>query len=93
MTAATGLVLAVIFRDNLWLMVLSFTLSQIGQRSVQGVFWAIPPVLSRRHRGGRMHQDLLTRSAISAVLGPSAMERYGRPRAPTASDCLSWHSC
>jgi len=44
MTAATGLVLAVLFRNNLWLMVLSFTLSQIGQRSVQGVFWAIPPI-------------------------------------------------
>jgi sugar phosphate permease len=44
MTAASGLVLAVLFRDNLWLMVLSFTLSQIGQRSVQGVFWAIPPI-------------------------------------------------
>jgi ACS family tartrate transporter-like MFS transporter len=25
-------------------MVLSFTLSQIGQRSAQGVFWAIPPI-------------------------------------------------
>jgi len=44
MTAASGLVLAVLFRNNLWLMVLSFTLSQIGQRSVQGVFWAIPPI-------------------------------------------------
>jgi ACS family tartrate transporter-like MFS transporter len=43
-TAATGLVLAVLFRDNLLLLVLSFTLSQIGQRSVQGVFWAIPPI-------------------------------------------------
>ena len=44
MTAAAGLVLAVVFRNNLWLVVLSFTLSQIGQRSVQGVFWAIPPI-------------------------------------------------
>jgi ACS family tartrate transporter-like MFS transporter len=44
LTAAAGLVLAVIFRNNLWLVVLSFTLSQIGQRSVQGVFWAIPPI-------------------------------------------------
>ncbi len=44
MTAAAGLVLAVVFRSNLWLVVLSFTLSQIGQRSVQGVFWAIPPI-------------------------------------------------
>ena len=44
MTAAVGLVLAVAFRGNLWLVVLSFTLSQVGQRSVQGVFWAIPPI-------------------------------------------------
>jgi ACS family tartrate transporter-like MFS transporter len=44
LTAAAGLVLAVVFRNNLWLVVLSFTLSQIGQRSVQGVFWAIPPI-------------------------------------------------
>jgi ACS family tartrate transporter-like MFS transporter len=43
-TAAVGLVLAVTFRNNLWLVVLSFTLSQVGQRSVQGVFWAIPPI-------------------------------------------------
>jgi MFS transporter, ACS family, tartrate transporter len=44
MTAAAGLLLAVAFRGNLWLVVLSFTLSQVGQRSVQGVFWAIPPI-------------------------------------------------
>jgi MFS transporter, ACS family, tartrate transporter len=43
-TAATGLVLAVVFRDNVPLLVLSFTLSQIGQRAVQNVFWAIPPI-------------------------------------------------
>jgi len=45
LTAATGLVLAVTFRDNIWLLVLSFTLSQMGQRSVMSVFWAIPPML------------------------------------------------
>jgi MFS transporter, ACS family, tartrate transporter len=44
-TAATGLLLAVAFRDNVWLLVLSFTLSQMGQRSVQSVFWAMPPML------------------------------------------------
>ena len=32
-------------RDNLLLLVLSFTLSQVGQRSVVSVFWAIPPLL------------------------------------------------
>jgi ACS family tartrate transporter-like MFS transporter len=43
-TAAIGLVLAVVFRHNIWLLVLSFTLSQIGQRSVMSVFWTIPPI-------------------------------------------------
>jgi ACS family tartrate transporter-like MFS transporter len=45
LTAATGLVLAVVFHDNVPLLVLSFTLSQMGQRSVMSVFWAIPPML------------------------------------------------
>jgi ACS family tartrate transporter-like MFS transporter len=45
LTAAAGLVLAVVFRDIVWLLVLSFALSQMGQRSVMSVFWAIPPML------------------------------------------------
>ena len=45
LTAATGLVLAAFFTDNVWLLVLSFTLSQIGQRSVMSVFWSIPPMV------------------------------------------------
>jgi MFS transporter, ACS family, tartrate transporter len=44
MTAATGLILAAQSGNNATLLVLSFTLSQIGQRSVMSVFWAIPPV-------------------------------------------------
>jgi MFS transporter, ACS family, tartrate transporter len=43
-TAAVGLLLAAAFQNNIWLLVLSFTLSQIGQRSVMSVFWAIPPL-------------------------------------------------
>ena len=42
--AAIGLVLAAAFGHNVVLLVLSFTLSQIGQRSVVSVFWAIPPI-------------------------------------------------
>ena len=45
LTAATGLVLAAFFTNNVWLLVLSFTLSQIGQRSVMSVFWSIPPMV------------------------------------------------
>jgi ACS family tartrate transporter-like MFS transporter len=41
-TAATGLVLAAVFQASVPLLVVSFTLSQVGQRSFQGVFWAIP---------------------------------------------------
>ncbi len=45
LTAATGLLLAAWFTNDLTLLVLSFTLSQIGQRSVMSVFWAIPPIV------------------------------------------------
>jgi MFS transporter, ACS family, tartrate transporter len=45
LTAAAGLALAAFFHTSGWpLVVLSFTLSQIGQRSVMSVFWAIPPI-------------------------------------------------
>jgi len=44
MTGAIGLLLAAGFHDSVPLIVFSFALSQLGQRSVQGVFWAIPPI-------------------------------------------------
>jgi nitrate/nitrite transporter NarK len=43
LTAASGLIVAVIFQTNLWLLTLGFTLTQIGLRSFAGIFWAIPP--------------------------------------------------
>jgi ACS family tartrate transporter-like MFS transporter len=43
-TAAIGLVLAVLFRHSPALLVLSFALCQLGQRAVMPVFWAIPPI-------------------------------------------------
>jgi D-galactonate transporter len=44
-TAAAGLLLAIAFQDSMWGLVLGFTLSQVGQRSVMSVFWAIPPII------------------------------------------------
>jgi ACS family tartrate transporter-like MFS transporter len=44
LVAAAGLLLAVGFQDNVWMLVLAFTLSQLGQRSLLAVFWAIPPI-------------------------------------------------
>jgi ACS family tartrate transporter-like MFS transporter len=43
LVAAIGLVLAAFFHYSPALLVLSLTICQIGQRSVQPTFWAIPP--------------------------------------------------
>ena len=40
---AVGLLLAVASQRNTWLLVLSFTLSQMALRSLAAVFWSIPP--------------------------------------------------
>jgi len=42
--SAIGLLLAVASQGHLWLLVLSFTISQMAQRSMVGVFWALPPM-------------------------------------------------
>jgi MFS transporter, ACS family, tartrate transporter len=45
MLASIGLALAAAFQHSVPLIVLSFMLSQIGQRSILGPFWSIPPLL------------------------------------------------
>jgi len=44
LTAAVGLTLVTVFRANPWLVVLSFTLSELGQRSGLSIFWTLPPL-------------------------------------------------
>ncbi len=44
LVAASGLLLAIAFQDNVAMLVVAFTLSQLGQRSLLAVFWAIPPI-------------------------------------------------
>ncbi len=44
LTAAAGLLIAVAFQDSVVMLVVGFTLSQLGQRSLLSVFWAIPPI-------------------------------------------------
>jgi ACS family tartrate transporter-like MFS transporter len=44
LVAALGLVLVVWFQSSVALVVFSFALCQIGQRSVMPPFWAIPPI-------------------------------------------------
>src|SRR3954470_17861918 len=72
-TAAIGLVLAVVFRHNIWLLVLSFTLSQIGQRSVMSVFWTIPPIFLGG-TGAAAGIGLITAIGnLGGAVGPSLM--------------------
>jgi len=42
---AVGLLIAVSFQQNIFLLVLGFTISQMALRSLAGVFWAMPPAL------------------------------------------------
>jgi ACS family tartrate transporter-like MFS transporter len=44
LTAALGIGLAAFSQHSTLLIVLAFTLSQLGQRSILSVFWAIPPI-------------------------------------------------
>jgi MFS transporter, ACS family, tartrate transporter len=43
-TSAVGLWLAAASQGSLWLLVSSFTLSQMAQRALVGPFWAMPPI-------------------------------------------------
>jgi MFS transporter, ACS family, tartrate transporter len=42
---AMGLVVAVLFQRQMWLLILGFTIAQMALRSLAGVFWALPPEL------------------------------------------------
>ncbi len=45
LTTAVGLVMAVVFQQHMWLLVVGFAVSQMALRSLAGVFWAMPPAL------------------------------------------------
>jgi nitrate/nitrite transporter NarK len=45
LTTAAGLLIALAFQRHTWVLVFGFTLSQMGLRSLAGVFWAMPPQL------------------------------------------------
>ena len=89
LTAAVGLVLAVWFQASVPLLVLSFTLSQIGQRSVMSVFWAIPPIFlggTAAAAGIAMINASATSAARSA---PRSWGGCGKAPGPTREACSS----
>jgi MFS transporter, ACS family, tartrate transporter len=73
LTAAAGLILAVLFRDNVPLLVLSFALSQLGQRSVMSVFWSIPPMILGGTAAAAGIALINSIGNLGGAVGPSAM--------------------
>jgi ACS family tartrate transporter-like MFS transporter len=75
LTAACGLILAVWFSSVLPLFVVSFTLSQVGQRSVMSVFWAIPPIVLAGPAAAAGIALINAIGNLGGFVGPSVMGR------------------
>ena len=73
MAGAIGLFLAVASQGNLWLLVLSFTICQVGQRSVMSVFWAIPPMLLTGSAAAAGIALINSIGNLGGFFGPSVM--------------------
>jgi len=73
LTAGAGLVVAAGSLDWLPLLLLGFTLSQIGQRSVLSVFWAIPPIFLRGAAAAAGIGLISAVGSLGGSVGPSVM--------------------
>ena len=73
LTGATGLFLTAIFQESVPLLVLSFALSQLGQRSVMSVFWAIPPMLLGGTAAAAGIALINSIGNLGGAVGPSVM--------------------
>ena len=73
LTGAAGLVVAILFPRSVPLLVAGFTLSQIGQRSVMSVFWAIPPMLLAGTAAAAGIAFINAVGNLGGFVGPAAM--------------------
>ena len=73
LTAAAGLLVAVTFQSSLPLLVLGFALSQLGQRSVFSVFWAIPPMFLGGAAAAAGIALINSIGNLGGAVGPSVM--------------------
>jgi len=73
MLGAVGLVLAAAAQNHVGLIVLSFAISQLGQRSVQGVFWAIPPMFLGGTAAAAGIALINSVGNLGGFVGPTAM--------------------
>jgi ACS family tartrate transporter-like MFS transporter len=88
-TGALGLFMAIAAPGNLWVLVLSMTICQIGQRSVMSVFWTIPPLLLGGSAAAAGIALINAIGNIGGFAGPSVMgcacpmRKRRRPRSAT----------
>jgi len=73
LAAAVGLMVAASADTNLVPLVLGFTLSQIGQRSILSVFWAIPPMFLRGSAAAAGIAMINAVGSLGGFVGPSVM--------------------
>jgi nitrate/nitrite transporter NarK len=73
LTGAAGLVVAILFPHSVPLLVAGFTLSQVGQRSVMSVFWAIPPILLAGTAAAAGIALINAIGNLGGFVGPTAM--------------------
>jgi ACS family tartrate transporter-like MFS transporter len=71
--AALGLLLAAAFRSDPWMLVASFTICQMGQRSVQPTFWTIPPLFLGGTAAAAGIAVINSIGNLGGYLGPWAM--------------------
>jgi len=71
--AALGLLLAAAFRSDPWMLVASFTICQIGQRSVQPTFWTLPPLFLGGTAAAAGIAVINSVGNLGGYLGPWAM--------------------
>jgi ACS family tartrate transporter-like MFS transporter len=81
LTAALGIGLAAFSQHSILLIVLAFTLSQLGQRSILSVFWAIPPMFLGGTAAAASIALINSIGNLGGAVGPAAMGwlRSGRP--------------
>ncbi len=75
LTGAIGLTLAAFSQDSTLLIVCAFTLSQLGQRSILSVFWAIPPLFLGGTAAAAAIAFINSLGNLGGAAGPTIMGR------------------
>jgi MFS transporter, ACS family, tartrate transporter len=71
MATAAGLVVAVLFQQHTWLLLVGFAVAQMALRSLAGVFWAMPPQLLGGAAAAAGIALINATGSVGAFIGPT----------------------